>query len=158
MRSVPLSQAQRSRGESCDLLRPMVCSTEASSSASTRRRRSPACSRPRMPMRPRAVRRALVTRFSVQVRSTSGEELGNLVPTGPLARLAGFSDQHDKEIQGVTGGPDHAVRSGADDVAKGGEQLQENGFGLGFGVRGQGAHGLPGGAIERVPVEYVLQG
>ena len=87
-----------------------------------------------------------------------GEELGDLVPTGPLARLAGFSDQHDKEIQGVTGGPDHTVRSGADDVAKGGEQLQENGFRLGFGVRGLGAHGLPGEAIESVLVEYVLQG
>jgi hypothetical protein len=85
-----------------------------------------------------------------------GEELGNLVPTGPLASLAGFSDQHDKEIQAVTGGPNHAVRAGADDVAKGGEQLQENGFRLGFGVRGQGAHGLPGETIERVSVEYGL--
>ena len=87
-----------------------------------------------------------------------GEELGDLVPTRSLARLAGFSDQHDKQIQGVTGGPDHTVRSRTDDVAKGGEELQENGFRLGLGVRGQGAHGLPGEAIERVLVEYVSQG
>ena len=87
-----------------------------------------------------------------------GEEAGDLVPTGSLARLAGFSDKHEEEVQGVTGGADHAVWSGADDVAKGGEQLQENGFGLGLGVRGQGAHGLPGEAIERVLLEYGLQG
>ena len=87
-----------------------------------------------------------------------GEEAGDLVPTGSLARFAGFSDEHDKEIQGVTGGPDHAVGSGADDVAKGGEQLQENGLGLGLGVRGQGAHGLPGEAVEREFFEKGLQG
>jgi len=73
-----------------------------------------------------------------------GEEAGDLVPTGALASLAGFSDKDDKEIQGVTGGPNHAVRSGADDVAKGGKQLQEDGLGLRLGVRGQGADGLPG--------------
>jgi hypothetical protein len=108
-----------------------------------------------MPTRPRGKTRAGDTILRPGAIHL-GEELGNLVPTGPLASIAGFSDQHDKEIQGVTGGPDHAVRAGADDVAKGGEQLQENGFGLGFGVRGQGAHGLPGEAIERVSVEYGL--
>jgi hypothetical protein len=46
------------------------------------------------------------------------------------------------------------VRAGADHVAKGGEQLQENGLGLGLGVRSQGAHGFSGKAIERVLVEY----
>jgi hypothetical protein len=50
------------------------------------------------------------------------------------------------------------VRAGAKDVAKGGEQLQENGFGLRLGVRGQGAHGFSGQAIERVLVEYGLAG
>ena len=83
-----------------------------------------------------------------------GEEPGDVVPTGSLAGLAGFSDEHDKEVQGVAGGADHAVRAGADDVAKGGEQLQEKGLGLGLGVRGQGAHGFSGEAIERVLVEY----
>jgi hypothetical protein len=58
----------------------------------------------------------------------------------------------------VTGGPNHAVRSGADDVAKGGEQLQENGFRLGLGVRGQGANGFSGEAIERVLLEYGVAG
>jgi hypothetical protein len=79
-----------------------------------------------------------------------GEEAGDLVPTGSFARFAGFSDKDDKEIQGVTGGPDHAVRSGADDVAKGGEQLQEDGF----GVRGEGVHDFPGEAIERILLEH----
>ena len=73
-----------------------------------------------------------------------GEEAGDLVPTGAFASLAGFADKDEEEIQGVTGGPNHAVRSGADDVAKGGKQLQEDGLGLRLGVRGQGAHGLPG--------------
>ena len=83
-----------------------------------------------------------------------GEEPGYLVPTCSLAGLAGFSDEDDEEVQGVAGGADHAVRAGADHVAKGGEQLQENGLGLGLGVRSQGAHGFSGEAIERVFVEY----
>ena len=49
----------------------------------------------------------------------------------------------------MTGGADHAVRAGANDVAKGGEQLEENGFGLGLSVRGQGAHGFSCEAVER---------
>jgi hypothetical protein len=44
----------------------------------------------------------------------------------------------------VTGGADHAVRAGAKDVAEGGEQLQENGLGLGLGVRAQGAQDFSG--------------
>jgi hypothetical protein len=87
-----------------------------------------------------------------------GEEAGDLVPTGSLARLAGFADKDEEEVQGVTGGADHAVRAGANDVAKGGEQLEENGFGLGLGVRGQGAHGFSGEAVERVLLEYGLVG
>ena len=155
---MPLSQAQRSRGESCDLAAAhgvqhggellgeqqetaIACLLAAQDGDEAARGKTRAGD---TILRPGGIH--------------LGEELGDLVPTGPLARLAGFSDQHDKEIQGVTGGPDHAVRSGADDVAKGGEQLQENGFRLGFGVRGQGAHGLPGEAIESVPVEYLLQG
>jgi hypothetical protein len=50
------------------------------------------------------------------------------------------------------------VRAGAKDVAEGGEQLQENGLGLGLGVRGQGAYGFPGEAIERELLEYGFQG
>jgi hypothetical protein len=42
--------------------------------------------------------------------------------------------------------------------ARGIEQLEENGFGLGLGVRGQGAHGFSGEAIERVLLEYGLAG
>ena len=87
-----------------------------------------------------------------------GEEAGDLVPAGSLAGLAGFSDEHEEEVQGVPGGSDHAVWSGADEVAKGGEQLQENGLGLGLGVRGQGAHGFSGEAIERAFLEYGFHG
>jgi hypothetical protein len=85
-----------------------------------------------------------------------GEEAGYLVPTGSLAGFAGFSDEHDEEVQSVAGGADHAVRAGADHVAKRGEQLQQNGLGLGLGVRSQGAHGFSGESIERVFVEYGL--
>jgi hypothetical protein len=46
------------------------------------------------------------------------------------------------------------VRAGAQDVAEGGEQLQENGLGLRLGVRSQGAYGFPGKAIERELLEY----
>jgi hypothetical protein len=87
-----------------------------------------------------------------------GEEAGDLVPTCPFARFAGFSDKNYKEIQGMTGGADHAVGSGSDYVAKGGEQLEEKGFRLGLGVRGQGAHGFPGEAVEREFFEYGFQG
>ncbi len=83
-----------------------------------------------------------------------GEEPGDVVPTGSLAGLAGFSDEDDEKVEGVAGGADHAVRAGADHVAKGGEQLQEQGLGLGLGVGSQGAHGISGKAIERVLVEY----
>ncbi len=58
----------------------------------------------------------------------------------------------------MTGGPNHAVRGGADYVAKGGEQLQENGLRLGLGVRGEGPHGMAGEAVERVLVKYRSQG
>jgi hypothetical protein len=54
----------------------------------------------------------------------------------------------------MAGGPDHAVRAGADYIAKGREQLQENGLRLGLGVRGEGPHGMAGVAVERVLVEY----
>jgi hypothetical protein len=54
----------------------------------------------------------------------------------------------------VTGGADYAVRAGAEDVAEGYEQLQENGLGLRLGVRSQGAYGFPGKAIERELLEY----
>ena len=48
----------------------------------------------------------------------------------------------------MAGGVDHAVRARADQVAEGGEQLEENGGGLGLSVRGQGADGESGEAVE----------
>jgi hypothetical protein len=50
------------------------------------------------------------------------------------------------------------VGAGADDVAEGGEQLQEDGFRLGLGVRGEGAHGFSGQAIERELLENGVAG
>jgi hypothetical protein len=50
------------------------------------------------------------------------------------------------------------VGTGANDVAKGGKQLQENGFGLRLSVRSQSAYGFSGEAIERVLLEYGIQG
>jgi hypothetical protein len=41
-----------------------------------------------------------------------------------------------------------------DYIAKGREQLQENGLGLGLGVRAEGPHSMAGEAVERVLVEY----
>jgi hypothetical protein len=43
----------------------------------------------------------------------------------------------------VAGGVDHAVGSAADEVAKGGQQLEKNGSWVGFGVRSDGTDGEP---------------
>jgi hypothetical protein len=48
----------------------------------------------------------------------------------------------------VTGGADHAVGSGADDVSKGGEELEKNGGGMRLNVRGHGADGRTSEAVE----------
>jgi hypothetical protein len=48
----------------------------------------------------------------------------------------------------VAGGIDHAVRSGADHVAKGGQKLEQNGGGMRLGVRSDGADGEPGVAVK----------
>jgi hypothetical protein len=47
------------------------------------------------------------------------KEAHDLVQAGSLAGLAGFADQHDKEIEAVAGSIDHAVGARADQVAKG---------------------------------------
>ena len=70
-----------------------------------------------------------------------GEEAGDLVPAGALAGLAGIAYEHDEEVEAVAGGIDHAVGSGADEVAEGGEELEEDGGGMGLGVGSDGADG-----------------
>ena len=44
-------------------------------------------------------------------------------------------------------GLDHAVRGGPDYIAESGEELQENGGRVGFGVGGNGAHDQAGEAV-----------
>ena len=53
----------------------------------------------------------------------------------------------------MAGGLDHAVRTGADDVAEGGEKLQENRGRVRLGVRRDGADDQPGEALECGPVQ-----
>jgi hypothetical protein len=69
------------------------------------------------------------------------EEAADLVPAGALASFAGLADQHDEEVETMAGGIDHAMGSGASCVAKGGEQLEENGGGMGLSVRSDSANG-----------------
>src|SRR5580704_12230596 len=70
-----------------------------------------------------------------------GEEAGDLTPTGAFTGLAGISNEHDVEVQTVAGSIDHAVGSAAGQVAEDGEKLEENGGGVGLGVRSNGADG-----------------
>jgi hypothetical protein len=76
-----------------------------------------------------------------------GEEAGELAPACSFASLARFADQYDEEIEAVTSGSHKAVRRGADEVAEGGQELQEDGGGIGFGVRREGADGEAGKAV-----------
>ena len=77
-----------------------------------------------------------------------GEETGDLTPAGSFAGLAGFADQDDEEVEAVTGGSHGAMRHGADQVSEGGEELQEDGSGIGFGVRSKTADGKAGKTVE----------
>jgi hypothetical protein len=77
------------------------------------------------------------------------EEAGDLVPTGALAGLAGSTYQHDEEVKPVAGGVDQAMGSATDEVAKGGQQLEENGGRVGFGVRSDGIDHRSGKTVER---------
>jgi hypothetical protein len=65
------------------------------------------------------------------------EEAGDLAPAGSFAGLARFADEDHEEIETVAGGTDTAVRSGADEVAEGGQELEEDGGRVGFGVWGE---------------------
>jgi len=76
------------------------------------------------------------------------EEASNLAPTSALAGLAGITYQHHEEIETVAGGVDHAVGSGADEVAKDGQQLKKDSGRMGFGVRSDGTDGEPCQSIE----------
>ncbi len=90
----------------------------------------------------------MVMRRATQRGSTSCEEAGDLTPAGAFAGLAGFADQDDEEVEAVAGGADGAVRRGAEDVAEGGEELQEDSRGVGLGVRSEAADNEAGQAVE----------
>lgn len=81
-------------------------------------------------------------------RVSFGEEAGDLTPAGSFAGLAGFADQYDEEVEAVPGGADGAVRRGADKVAEGGEELQEDSSGIGLGVKREAADSEPGKTVE----------
>ena len=82
-----------------------------------------------------------------------GEEAGDLAPAGPFAGLARFADEDDEEIEAVARGTDAAVRGGADEVAEGGQELEEDGGGIGLGVRGEGADEETGDTVESRAVQ-----
>jgi hypothetical protein len=58
----------------------------------------------------------------------------------------------------VAGGVDHAVGSAADEVAKGGQQLEKNGSWMGFGVRCDGTDGEPCWSVEGGFAEHGARG
>ena len=76
------------------------------------------------------------------------EEAADLVPAGSLAGLAGFADQHHEKVETMAGGIDHAVGRGTNGIAERGQQLEEDGGGMGFAVRGQATYGQPRDAVE----------
>src|SRR5271154_3021087 len=76
------------------------------------------------------------------------EEAADLVPACPLAGLAGFADQHHEKVETMAGSTDHAVGRGTSGIAERGQQPEEDGGGMGLGVRGQGAYGHPRDAVE----------
>ncbi len=87
-----------------------------------------------------------------------GEETRDLAPAGSFAGLARFADQDDEEIEAVAGGAHAAVRCVADEVAEGGQELEENGGGIGFGVRGKAADDETGKTVEGGFAEYGMLG
>jgi hypothetical protein len=87
-----------------------------------------------------AVRRPERVRF--------GEEAGDLAPTGSFAGLARFADEDNEEIETVARGTDTAVRGGADEVAEGGQKLEEDGGRVGFGVWGKATDDAASDTVE----------
>ena len=77
-----------------------------------------------------------------------GEEAGDLAPTGPFARLARFADEDNEEIETVARGTDAAVRGWADEVAEGGQELEEDGGRIGFGVWGEAGNDATRDTVE----------
>jgi hypothetical protein len=77
-----------------------------------------------------------------------GEEAGDLAPTGPFAGLARFADEDNEEIETVARGTHTAVRGWADEVAEGGQELEEDGGRVGFGVWGEATNDATSDTVE----------
>jgi hypothetical protein len=77
-----------------------------------------------------------------------GEEGGDLAPACSFAGLAGFAYEDNEEIETMTGGTDEGMRLGADEVTESGEELQENGHGIGLAVWSKATKGETGDTIE----------
>jgi hypothetical protein len=75
------------------------------------------------------------------------EQAADVAPAGSLAGFAGVADENDKEVQIVACGFDHAVWRRAGHVAKGGEELEENGSGISLGVGCDGTDCAAGDAV-----------
>jgi hypothetical protein len=86
------------------------------------------------------------------------KEAGDLTPTGALAGFAGIAYEHEKEVQTVAGGVDHAVRSTADHVAEDGQELEENSRGMSLRVRSERADDLTGKAVQGLLAQRELRG
>jgi hypothetical protein len=77
-----------------------------------------------------------------------GEEAGDLAPTGSFAGLARFADEDNEEIETVARGADMALRVWADEVAKGGQELEEDCGRVGFGVWGEAGNDATRDTVE----------
>ena len=76
------------------------------------------------------------------------EEAGDLAPAGSFAGLARFADEDHEEIETVARGADTAVRGWADKVAEGGQELEEDGSRIGFGVWGEARNDAARDTVE----------
>jgi hypothetical protein len=77
-----------------------------------------------------------------------GKEAGDLAPAGPFAGLARFADEDHEEVETVARGTDTAVRGWADEVAEGGQELEEDGSRIGFGVWGEARNDATRDTVE----------
>jgi hypothetical protein len=93
------------------------------------------------------VGRALVTLRADQSGSASARRL-EIWPAGPFASLARFAHEDNEEIEAVARGADTAVRSWADEVAEGGQELEEDGGRVGFCVWGEAGNDATRDTVE----------
>ena len=76
----------------------------------------------------------------------------------PLRALLESPTRMTKRLEGVAGGFDHAVGTGADEIAEGREELEEECSGMRFGVGGEGVDDASGGSVEGGFFELLMDG